>query len=98
MHPATDALASIARRRPEKSLLHPSSRPARSRPGALRALGAALVAATALAACGGPSADRTPAALAGERYAHALLRAPTRKPCSANAVVACRTVRRSTLL
>jgi hypothetical protein len=71
---------------------------ARFRPAALRTLAGALVATAALAACGGPSADPTPAALAGERYAHALLRAPTRKPCSANAVVACRTVRRATLL
>lgn len=48
-----------------------------------------------LSACSG-SASETPLIMqSGERYAHALLRAPTRKPCKA---VECRTVRRSTLL
>jgi hypothetical protein len=52
--------------------------------------------AGALAACDRPAADDAPmTALSGERYAHALLRAPTRKPCKA---VECRTVKRSTLL
>ena len=59
--------------------------------------GLAMVAcALALAACTGRSSDDEPlTAQSGERYAHALLRAPTRKPCRA---VECSTVARSKLL
>lgn len=52
-------------------------------------------AAGALTACSGSGSDTRLVMQSGERYAHALLRAPTRKPCKA---VECRTVRRSTLL
>lgn len=53
------------------------------------------IAASTLAACSGPASETPLIMQSGERYAHALLRAPTRKPCKA---VECRTVRRSTLL
>src|SRR5690349_13411131 len=74
--------------------LSSSSRASSRRPRVRVAL-AAVTALVLLAACGSPAPDTVPATLEGERYAHALLNAPTRKPCRATA---CSTVRRSTLL
>ena len=65
----------------------------RTRPSRLVVL--AVPAALGLGACTSAPADSVPTALEGERYANALLRAPTRKPCKAND---CTTVRRSTLV
>ena len=53
------------------------------------------VAAGTLSACSGKPGETPLITQSGERYAHALLKAPTRKPCKA---VECRTVKRSTLL
>ena len=75
-------------------MLHSSSVRLRSRLRGLAGLVVA-VAASGLAACARPEADTPQATQSGERYAHALLRSPTRKPCRA---VTCRTVARSTLL
>ena len=76
---------------PTSSYSHVPARRARVRLAVV-----AFAALGALAACGRPAPEATVAAtLAGERYAHALLNAPTRKPCRATV---CSTVRRSTLL
>lgn len=76
---------------------HPSSAgPSFVRPSRASLATVALGLVLSLAACSGPAHDDGPlTAQSGERYARALLRAPTRKPCRA---VTCRTVPRSTLL
>jgi hypothetical protein len=86
-----------ARSRTSSSGVVVSHRSVASTRSSPRGLLAALLAAPllALGACDGSAPSPLPAALEGERYARALLRAPTRKPCMAND---CGTVRRSTLV
>lgn len=70
-------------------LVRSSSRPvAPAVAGRMRALlvaGAVTALGVSLGACTAPASDTLPAAQAGERFAHALLRAPTRKPCRGDA-------------